>query len=104
MIVDSAGRPAKTDEDESRIIIEHFATTEDAELMTNTELVTYYNSKLNHNPTQVELKPDLVPSIGQVSELFTTLKRRKAPGRDGILPELLLAAPRTLARIYHPIL
>eukprot|EP00959_Pyramimonas_sp_CCMP1952_P265218 5546102-Pyramimonas_sp.AAC.1 len=103
---DHNGAAVLTDEEEDQAVLEFFAQAEDADIISKSELVNYYNGPLHHDPFPVvsSVEPALLPSLHSVTDMFTKVKRRKAAGRDMIQGELVAGCPAEMARHYAPLM
>ena len=96
MLLDPGGEPIKTYVDQQKCWLKQFADIEGGIVMSKESLQQMMPSCLGLPAESVELTA--VPSIAQLTKKVRKIKRGKAPGPDGIPPDIIKAGAGPLVQ------
>ena len=80
---------------------DHFAKVELADVMTLEELQQRHLKVLADAPAPAPILDNVMCPLDYSFAMLSS-KKRRAPGRDGVVPELANAAHSQFVRLYHP--
>ena len=97
LIRDIHGCPVRTFEDQQRLWLQQFAQIEGGIRLSKDSLKQAMPNCLGIPADQVELSA--VPTVAQLTQKVKKVKRGKAPGPDGILPDIVESGAAPL--VHH---
>ena len=95
------GSAAQSPAEIARIIFHHFADIEAAEVLDMDELYTVHHGRPDFG-AHAQLSRDCVTTKPELRRLCSTVQAHKAPGPDGLIPDLFKVDPDATADILHP--
>ncbi|CAE7214421.1 unnamed protein product, partial [Symbiodinium sp. CCMP2456] len=103
ILLDENGKATETWKDRDKVWQQHFGKQEFGAVVPIADLLAR-DTRLPNVDDDLTWSVHDLPSFFEVEDVFRSTSRRKAPGLDGIPPEILAVSPTRMAKLAHPLM